>query len=304
MEKNDILVSIITPTYQREKDILDRSLKSIINQSYRNIEIIIVDDNPEDSVYRHEISKYINTIKDERILYIKNKNNLGGALSRNVGIKNAHGDYITFLDDDDIYLKDKIKNQLSCMIRENLDLTFTNLKIVNEDNKIVDQRSFDFIENFENDRLMRYHLTRNLTGTPTFMFKTEALKKIGGFDDVKMGHEFYLMYKAIDNGLKIRHIPISDVRAYRTKSKSISNGDNKISGENEIYKFKKSNYDKLTKEEQKFVEFRHRAVLAVVYKRRKNFTKMITNLICMFFVSPKYTFIEGNKFIRNYFKNN
>lgn len=304
MEKNDILVSIITPTYQREKDILDRALKSIINQSYRNIEIIIVDDNPEDSVYRREINKYINTIKDERILYIKNKNNLGGALSRNVGIKNAHGDYITFLDDDDIYLKNKIKNQLSYMIRENLDLTFTNLKIVNEDNKIVDQRSFDFIESFENDELMRYHLTRNLTGTPTFMFKSEMLRDIGGFDDVKMGHEFYLMYKAIKNGLKIGHIPVSDVRAYRTKSKSISNGDNKISGENEIYNFRKSHYDILNKQEQKIVEFRHRAVLAVAYKRRSNYIKMIFNLIYMFFVSPKYTFVEGYKFIRNYFKNN
>lgn len=299
----DILVSVITPTYKRKKEILDRSIQSLLNQSHTNIEIIVVDDNPCDSSHRKEIEEYIKSIPDKRLRYIRNKENLGGATSRNVGIFKSKGAYITFLDDDDIYLKDKIKKQLFLMLENNVDLTFTDLQICNENDVVIDYRQFDYIENFDNDSLMKYHLTRNLTGTPTFMFKSEALKKIGGFDNVKMGHEFYLMYKSIENGLSIRYLPICDVVAYRTKSDSISNGDGKITGENEIYSFKRSKFDLLDYDERKMVEFRHKAVLAVAYKRRNNYLKMMSSLISMFLISPKYSFSEGYKFTKNYFSN-
>lgn len=296
----DILVSIITPTYNRSSDVLDRTIKSLINQSHKKIEVIIVDDNPPESEYRREISKYISSLSDNRIKYIKNKKNIGGALSRNEGISIATGEYITFLDDDDIYLKDKVKNQLSLMIETGAELSFTNLKICNKKNEVIDFREFSFIENFDNNSLMRYHLTRNLTGTPTFMFKTNSLKKIGGFDNVNMGHEFFLMYKAIDKGLNISYFPINDVIAFRTNADSISNGEGKISGENAIYKFKKDKFNILNKEEKKMVEFRHKAVLSVAYKRRKEYFKMFISLIEMFFTSPKYSLKEGFRFTKNY----
>ena len=296
------LVTIVTPTYKRHKEILDRSIQSLLTQSHKNIEVIVVDDNPPDSPYRIEIKKYIETMSDERVVYIQNHKNIGGALSRNVGIFKSKGDFITFLDDDDIYLPDKIKNQLSLMIKYDSDLTFTDLKICNENNDVIDYRKFDFILDNNNDSLMRYHLTRNLTGTPTFMFKSEALKNIDGFDNVKMGHEFYLMYKSIESGLSIRYLPICDVVAYRTKADSISNGMEKIEGENQIYRFKKSKYDILNKNEKEMIEFRHRAVLAVAYKRRNKYLKMIITLVDMFFTSPKYSVTEGYKFINNYLK--
>ena len=97
----DTLVSVIIPTYKRKLDFVSKALQSVLNQTYPNIEIVVIDDSPDDFPYRDDIKNYIDGLKTDKILYIRNEKNLGGSLSRNVGIYAAHGDYITFLDDDD-----------------------------------------------------------------------------------------------------------------------------------------------------------------------------------------------------------
>ena len=97
----DTLVSVIIPTYKRKLDFVSKALQSVLNQTYPNIEIVVIDDSPDDFPYRDDIKNYIDGLKTDKILYIRNEKNLGGSLSRNVGINAAHGDYITFLDDDD-----------------------------------------------------------------------------------------------------------------------------------------------------------------------------------------------------------
>ena len=101
-------VSIIIPTYKRS-DLLERAIKSVINQTYKNIEIIVVDDNVNNSKEHLQNLKIIE--KYPQIIYIKNKKNLGGGLTRNVGIKASTGEYIAFLDDDDEFYPTKIEKQ-------------------------------------------------------------------------------------------------------------------------------------------------------------------------------------------------
>ena len=138
--KESPLVSVIIPTYKRS-DYLIRALNSVLMQSYSNIEIVIVDDNDPGSEYRKKTKEKINNYKDlAKIQYIENLKNLGGALARNEGIKAAQGEYVAFLDDDDIFLKDKIKHQMEFMLLNKLDLSFSNVAIVNEKGKIIDFR--------------------------------------------------------------------------------------------------------------------------------------------------------------------
>ena len=107
--KNEDVVSVIIPTYKRPKE-LERAIISVKNQTYKNIEIIVVDDNANDIEQRKSTEQVVK--KYENIVYIQNKENLGGSKTRNIGIENAKGKYIAFLDDDDEFLPNKIEQQI------------------------------------------------------------------------------------------------------------------------------------------------------------------------------------------------
>lgn len=101
------LVSVIIPTYNRA-NLVGRAIESVIQQSYAHLEIIVVDDASSDNT-----KEVIDAIGDRRLRYIRHQTNLGGAVSRNTGIDAATGEYIAFLDSDDIWLSQKIECQIS-----------------------------------------------------------------------------------------------------------------------------------------------------------------------------------------------
>ena len=114
----DPLVSIITPTYNR-RNLLKRTLDSLVNQSYKNIEILVINDcgvNAEDVV---------NEFKDNRIRYFQNDKNVGLAATRNVGLENMRGDYFCLCDDDDIYMKYAIEIRMYLMKKLNAEASYT-----------------------------------------------------------------------------------------------------------------------------------------------------------------------------------
>jgi len=114
----DPLVSIITPTYNR-RNLLKRTLDSLVNQSYKNIEILVINDcgvNVEDVV---------NEFKDNRIRYFQNDKNVGLAATRNVGLENMRGDYFCLCDDDDIYMKYAIEIRMYLMKKLNAEASYT-----------------------------------------------------------------------------------------------------------------------------------------------------------------------------------
>lgn len=103
------LVSVIIPTYNRSA-LLPRAIHSVLNQTYKNLEIIIVDDASNDGTK----SLVKNFLEDNRrIKYIRHEVNKGGSAARNSGIRKSRGEYIAFLDDDDEWLPEKIKKQLA-----------------------------------------------------------------------------------------------------------------------------------------------------------------------------------------------
>jgi len=114
---NSDLVSVIIPTYNREH-LIKRSAQSVLNQSYKNLELIIVDDGSTDNT-----RKVVDSIKDERIIYINQKNQ-GACVARNKGIDNAKGKYIAFQDSDDVWLSDKLEKQVNALKQNNADLVF------------------------------------------------------------------------------------------------------------------------------------------------------------------------------------
>lgn len=284
--ENAPLVTVIIPTYKRTVEYLSRAVQSVMNQTYPNVEIIVIDDSPADYEERDKISAYMKGIETDRIRYYRNETNMGGSLARNRGISLANGEFISFLDDDDEYMEHKIEKQVKFMLCDNYDLSFSDMIMYNTAGKVVDYREYKDIPAFDNDSLLRYHLMKHMTGTPTFMFATEKLRGIGGFEDAKMGQEFYLMLKSIECGLKIGYLPECDVKVYKHADGGITQGQNKINGENRLFDFKKKYFERLSAKEIRFIKFRHWAVMVVAYKRNRMYLQMLLAGLKAFFSSP------------------
>ncbi len=286
MLNENIKVSVVIPTYRRTVDCISNAVESVLNQTHQNIEIIVIDDSTDKYDGQKQTEDYFLKLNNPKVIYLQNEKNLGGSLSRNRGIEASTGEYITFLDDDDEYLPEKIEKQLDFMLKNKLELTLTDLGIYSPNGKLVDYREYSKIERFDNEYLLRYHLTNHMTGTPTFMFKANKLKEIGGFDVSKVGQEFRLMLKAIESGLKIGYLPECYVKAYRHPDGGISGGNNKIIGEKELYLHKQKYFHKLSKKEQRFVTFRYYAVLMAGYKRNKKYPQMVLYAVKTVLSSP------------------
>jgi GT2 family glycosyltransferase len=109
----NFLISVIIPTYNRA-DLITRAIASVREQIYQNLEIIVVDDASDD-----DVAQVIQQINDSRIKYIRHQTNLGGSEARNTGIRHAQGEYVAFLDSDDVWLPNKLSSQLTAISEQN-----------------------------------------------------------------------------------------------------------------------------------------------------------------------------------------
>lgn len=277
-----ILVSVVVPTYKQTK-LLYKAVQSITDQSHSNLEIIVIDDNVDKS-YSEKNAEYFKSLNDGRIVYAKNAENLGAAQSRNKAIFMSHGEYITFLDDDDYIAFNKIDKQLRDMVEKNLDASVCNLILKNDDGKIVDKRQRKYFNGGES--LLSMHLKYHITGTDTMMFRADFLKRIGGFDKQDFGDEFLLMLKTIENTDKIGHLDFDGAYATIHRVSGISSYANKKKIEEDMLKVKSRYFPKLKKKDVRFIKMRHYAVLAVACKKGKKPFGCMGNLIKAFFTSP------------------
>ena len=114
------LISVIIPTYNRENKIID-AVRSVLEQTYINIEVIVIDDGSTDDTYL-----MLDKIEDKRLKYVYQENS-GACVARNRGIKEAKGKYIAFHDSDDIWHKDKLEKQIRVLEKTNADIVFCQL---------------------------------------------------------------------------------------------------------------------------------------------------------------------------------
>lgn len=277
------LVSVVMPSYKSRRETIYRAIISIINQTYKNWELIIIDDNNIQE-YSNVLTSIISEINDNRIHYIKNKENKGSAKSRNIGIEKSKGKYITFLDDDDEYLENKIYRQLNIMLKENADYSITDLNLYDDKGKLVRKRKHCYI--YQDNDLLKLHLKFHLTGTDTFMFKKEYLCKIGMFDEIDMGDEFYLMLKAIKAKGKFVYLADCDVKAYVHEAGiGLSAGTNRLNGEKLLFNEKEKYFNMLSQDDIHYIRMRHNLVLCMYYIKNKKI-KFIVYISKAFLCNP------------------
>lgn len=185
MKQKD-LVSVIIPTYNREKIII-KSVQSVLNQTYSNLEVIVVDDGSTDNT-QLELKK----IKDPRLKIIY-QNNKGACAARNNGIKNSNGKYIAFNDSDDIWLKNKLEKQMQVMQVKHPDIIFCKINMKNSNGEFV-KMDGNYKEGF-------LHPISSVMGisTQTLLFKKEVLMKNKFDETFPRYQEFELLLRLIPN---------------------------------------------------------------------------------------------------------
>ncbi len=270
------LVTVVIPTYKRS-DKIERAIKSAVNQTYGNIEIIVIDDNaklPEERKKTKEIaSKYKN------VKFIENQQNLGGALTRNVGIDNASGKYIAFLDDDDEFTNDKIEKQMKLMKDKerqgkNVGMVYCYKNLIGTNGKTV----FIGKINVEGNCLYE-HMKQCIETTSTWLCTKDALLKVGKFENVKAHQDNILLMKILANGYEIYRVPEILLNFYMHNGDGITNKNKKyIDYTKVLIEYKRKYYNLLTPKQIKEVEYANSCMLLNLYKNNHMKTEYIQEL--------------------------
>jgi glycosyltransferase involved in cell wall biosynthesis len=174
MQENP-LISVIIPTYNRAA-LIDRAIRSVLAQSYGNIEVIVVDDASED-----DTNAVVRGIADDRLSLIRHETNKGGAEARNTGIKTATGQYIAFQDSDDEWVPDKLTKQMQVFdsADSELGVVYCGFLIVSDNSK--QHKPIKAVKKREGN-IYKELLSENFVGTPTLLVKREVFDKVGVFD--------------------------------------------------------------------------------------------------------------------------
>jgi teichuronic acid biosynthesis glycosyltransferase TuaG len=203
------LVSIIIPYYRKKTFILE-TINSVLKQSYKYFEIIIVydDQDKSDLTLIENIKK-----KDNRIKLFLNDKNLGAGLSRNIGIKNSMGSFIAFLDADDLWHYNKLEKQITYMMQNDYFISHTSYVIIDCNDKVLKKRTS---KDLNYDDLIK----SCDVGLSSVIIKRDVLKQ-EQFSDLKTKEDYLLWLKLAKKGF-IFHALKENLTFWRKSKNSLS----------------------------------------------------------------------------------
>ncbi len=231
---NNPKVSIILPTYNGSK-FIRRSIESVLVQSFVNFELLVIDDGSTDSTAEiiQEAAR-----NDSRVVYLKNEKNLGIQKTLNKGLKEAKGEYIARIDDDDLWVdEDKLKNQTEFLdTHPDYVLVGTGVIIQNEEGAEL----FRFLNIQNDEEIRRSLLGKNCFTHSSVMFKKSAAMKFGGYDESQETRhiEDYDLWLKLGTIGKLANLPYYSVR-FTLRSGNISSKNKTIQFRKDLEMIKK-----------------------------------------------------------------
>ena len=232
------MVSAVITTYKRDKETVLRAIKSVLSQTFKDLELIIVDDNGSEYDGSASLLTAINDIEDSRIRYYKHDKTRGECAARNTGLKEAKGEYIAFLDDDDEWLPEKIEVLESVFKRteEKLALVYCQFLFVDDDTSLVTLPKEKFVD-FKRGFIYDYLIYDNFIASTSFpLIRTECLKEIGGFDEKMQSCQDYDVWLRLAKKYQFDFVDIPLVRYHIHSKESIGkNPGKRIRGQERIY---------------------------------------------------------------------
>jgi glycosyltransferase involved in cell wall biosynthesis len=192
-------VSVIVPTFNRPL-LLIRAVESILSQTFRDFEVLVVNDAGED------IGGFLDPLKKKgRIVYLRHDENRGLAAARNTGIRAARGKYIAYLDDDDLYYPEHLETLVNFLENRDFKVAYTDTRkafheLKNGTDEVTSRD--DMCVEFDYD----YILVGNLIPVLCFMHEKACLDEIGFFDETLTFHEDWDLWIRMSRRFKIAHI--------------------------------------------------------------------------------------------------
>ncbi len=218
-------VSVIIPTYNRA-DIIGEAIRSVQVQTFENWEIIVVDDASKD-----DTDRVVTSIDDARVRYIKHECNRGGSAARNTGIKHSSGEYLAFLDSDDLWFPKKLENQLKVFWNSssNVGLVYTGT-IIKEGCRKLKPYAEGWITN---DLLVK----NVVGGCSVGMIKKEVISTVGLFDESLPSSQDKDFWLRISKEYRFKYVDDCMVlkRNYKEKYQISNNGVRKCIGKLKFY---------------------------------------------------------------------
>lgn len=217
-------ISVLMSTYNEPIDWIEKSINSILNQTYKNFEMIVVCDNPENNQLKDYLLKKGND--NEQLKIIINKKNKGLAESLNTALQVSCGDYIARMDADDIAFFNRLEYQLN-FLENNPDIDFlsSNVHIINENDEII--KKAKKIQ-YSNEKLINILNIINVFVHPTFFVKREVFEKLSGYRIFPAAEDYDFVLRALDNNFKLFHLP-TPLLYYRMRQNSMELGNALVS---------------------------------------------------------------------------
>lgn len=220
MNRNNILVSVVIPSFNRYKFLVN-AVKSVLEQDISEIEIIIVNDGSTDFDYfnndlrQSDLIQWIDLDQNRKLNYKSGPANIASV--RNVGIEKAKGEYIAFLDDDDIWMANKLKSQLLKMEKTNTFFSSTDgyfgygefspsnsyekynqEKYFKEIKKKYKKTDYKFLKTFPQFFSKDFLKVHNCVVTSSVIISKDLLIKVGGFNEVNWAEDYECWLRILD----------------------------------------------------------------------------------------------------------
>lgn len=213
------LISILMSVYNETEKYIKESVSSILNQTFSNFELIVIDDNPK----RDDVKKILESFNDNRIVFHKNPTNIGLALSMNKAAEIARADIYARMDSDDIAMPNRLQEEYNIISDNNIDcdFVFSGYETMDDDGNYIDtyiNKSYASLGNLNSLIMWKMSVIHH----PTVMFKKHIFNKTNGYRNFPCSQDADLWFRMAEAGCKFSYIPQVLLR-YRKNSQSVSN---------------------------------------------------------------------------------
>ena len=227
------MVSVIIPSYNRAGTIRN-AVESVLNQTYADLELLVVDDGSTDNT-----EQVVNSIRDERVRYIRQPVNKGACVARNRGIQEIKGEYIAFQDSDDVWAADKLEKQMRTLQETGADMVYCGMTR----HLGGKSRYFPSDQKPNQSLTLKALLTKNKISTQTILIKKEAAEKVLFDESFRRLQDWDFSTRVLLNGYAVAYLPEALVTA-TVQTDSITTSVNSMEAYQQFIRKYQEHYDK------------------------------------------------------------
>lgn len=215
-KKRSDTVAVLMSAYNESREWLENSIGSILNQTYENLVLYIVNDNPKNKNLSEVLDEFKK--KDKRIIVVKNEDNYGLVKSLNIGLRLIKEDYVARMDADDFSKPNRLEIEMAFLRDNALDFVMSGMDIMTNDSDVIPGRVLPDLLPEKISEIQKY---TNVSSHPTWLLKKEVYEKLHGYREVCYCEDVDFVLRAIQNGFRIGRVS-ENLICYRLDPRSVS----------------------------------------------------------------------------------